>query len=82
MNTTTISTSTVNAVLDQISSVMAAAKRQGTCVSTDFLGDNFYCICMQENLNRVIDLSNDDAVIKLKGLLNTLYSIVKTEGAA
>lgn len=79
MNT---STTTINAALDQISSAMAAGNRQGTFISSHFSGDLFSCVCMQENINRVIDLSKDGAQEKLKALLNTLHSVVRIEGAA
>jgi len=80
MNTLS-STANINKQLDQISSATAAAKRAGLLINTAFEGDFFCCIAMEQNINRTIDLTNENASVKLNSLLEHIHGVTPSSVA-
>lgn len=69
------STANVNSTLDKISSATAAAHRAGIQINTAFQGDIFCCISLKENINHAIDLTAQNANVKLNALLKLIYCV-------
>jgi hypothetical protein len=75
------STANVNSTLDKICSAIAAAKRAGVQINAAFEGNFFCCIAMGQNINKTIDLTEQHANTKLKGLLQNIYVVTPADVA-
>jgi hypothetical protein len=75
------STANVNSTLDKISSAIAAAKRAGIEIGTGFKDDVFCCISLEQNINKAIDLTAQNANVKLNALLKHIYAVIPSNTA-
>ncbi len=75
------STANVNKTLESLSMAISAGKRAGLSISSSMEREFFCVLCLQENINSVINLDEENAETKLNALLTELYAIVPAEQA-
>lgn len=74
-------TATINAVLEQLSIAVAAAKRADILIDLSFEGDYLYCVSTPTSLTRTINLNDTSAYFQLKACLNDVYAITPAKVA-
>lgn len=74
-------TANVNKTLESLSMAISAGKRAGLSISSSMEREFFCVLCLQENINSVINLDEENAETKLNALLTELYAIVPVEQA-